>query len=95
MATDRNQEELVSKIRGLLLRQTGKTDRDSMQKLFKSYDKDGNGRIGSRELEQLLKDADVGNGFTRGMWVDGIIKKLDSGRMDGEISWEEFDAVMK
>lgn len=95
MATDRNQEELVTKIKGLLLRQTGKTDRDSMRKLFKSYDHDGNGRIGERELDQLLKDASVGNGFTRGMWVDGIIKKLDSGRMDGEISWEEFDAVMK
>lgn len=94
MATDRNQEELVSKIKGLLLRTTGKTDRDSMQKLFKSYDKDGNGRIGDRELEQLLKDAGVGNGLTRGAWVDGIIKKLDSGRLDNEISWEEFDAVM-
>ena len=95
MATDGNQEELVTKIRGLLLRQTGRTDKDSMQKLFKSYDRDGNGRIGGRELEQLLRDADIGNGFTRGMWVEGIIKKLDSGRLDGEISWEEFDAVMR
>ena len=94
MATDRNQEELVSKIKGLLLRSTGRTDRDSMQKLFKSYDKDGNGRIGARELEQLLQDAGVGNGFTRGAWVDGIIKKLDTGKLDHEISWEEFDAVM-
>lgn len=95
MATDKNKEELIEKVNRLLLRKVGRTDKEAMQKLFKSYDKDANGRIGPEELEQLLKDADVGNGFTRGAWVSGVIKKLDTGKLDGEISWEEFDAVMR
>jgi Ca2+-binding EF-hand superfamily protein len=59
-----------------------------------AFDKDRNGKIGADELEELLKDAHVGNGFTRGAWVSGIIKKMD-GSHDGEIDWREFSATLE
>lgn len=94
MASSQDKEELTHKIKGLLMRKTGGTTSDSMHSMFTSYDRDKNGRIGPNELSQLLGDAGVGNGFTRGMWVDGIMKELDSNH-DGEISWEEFDASIR
>ena len=94
MATSPEQDELTHKIQGLLMRKSGNTSRDSMEAMFKSYDRDHNGRIGPTELQQLLNDAGVGNLFTRGAWVDGIIKQLDTNH-DGQISWEEFDAVIR
>jgi Ca2+-binding EF-hand superfamily protein len=94
MATSPEQEELTHKIQGLLLRKTGNTTRDSMHAMFKTYDRDRNGKIGPKELTDLLNDAGVGNGWTRGMWVDGIMKQLDTNH-DGEISWEEFDASIR
>lgn len=90
---DENELELKEKITALMLRKYGDTSRESMEKLFKLYDKNRNGNIDKTELEQLLKDAEVGNGFTRGAWVSGIIKKLDSDR-DRSISWREFDSVI-
>ena len=94
MAANPEKEELTQKIKSLLLRQTGNTSQDSMQALFKSYDHNRNGRIGPNELKDLLSEAGVGNGFTRGAWVTGIMKELDTNH-DGEISWEEFDASIR
>ena len=94
MAASPEKEELTHKIQGLLMRKTGSTSRDSMHTMFKGYDLAKNGRIGPRELKDLLSDAGVGNGFTRGAWVDGIMKELDTNH-DGEISWEEFDASIR
>lgn len=93
MSNEDNKEELKRKVKALLLRKYGNTSRDSMEKLFKEYDKNQSGSIDNAELEQLLKDAEVGNGLTRGMWVSGIIKELDTGK-DKSISWREFDAVI-
>jgi Ca2+-binding EF-hand superfamily protein len=94
MAANPEKEELTHKIQGLLMRKTGSTSRESMHTMFKSYDHDRDGRIGAGELKDLLSDAGVGNGFTRGAWVDGIIKELDTNH-DGQISWEEFDASIR
>lgn len=93
MSDDDNEKELKEKIKALMLRKYGDTSRESMEKMFRSYDKDRSGEIDSDELEKLLKDAEVGNGITRGMWVSGIIKKLDKDG-DKSISWREFDAVI-
>lgn len=90
---DEHEIELQAKIKGLLLRKYGDTARESMEKLFRAYDKNRNGEIDNSELEQLLKDAEVGNGITRGMWVKGIMKKLDADG-DKSISWKEFDSVI-
>ena len=46
------------------------------------------------ELKKLLKDAGIGNGFTRGAWADGIMKELDKDNNKG-ISWAEFQSGLR
>ncbi len=90
----KDQQELVEKIKKLLVKKYGDSSLESMQKLFTAYDKDGDKRISAGELEQLLKDADVGNGFTRGAWVKGVIEALDK-NADKTIDWNEFSDAVK
>lgn len=85
--------ELKEKIQRLMLRKYGDTSRESMEKLFREYDKNKSSNIDKEELERLLKDAEVGNFVTRGEWVKGIMKKLDANG-DKSISWREFDSVI-
>lgn len=90
MATE--QEQLVAGIGTYLREHYGESSESSMQKLFDRYDADHDGKINKQELGQLLKEVDVGNAFTRGAWVRGIIDKLDT-NADRSISWEEFHTV--
>ena len=90
----KEQEELVAKIKKLLTKTYGDASVESMKKLFDAYDKNGDQRIDAGELEQLLKDADVGNGFTRGAWVKGVIGALDT-NADKTIDWNEFSDAVK
>ena len=46
------------------------------------------------EIKQMLGDAGVGNGLTRGAWADGILKKLDMDH-DRGVTWGEFDSAFK
>jgi Ca2+-binding EF-hand superfamily protein len=88
------QQQLVEKIEALLQKKYGGTDEGAMKKLFDSYDGNADGKIDKGELTQLLKDVDIGNTLTRGVWVKGIIEKLDL-NADKAISWDEFKAVLK
>lgn len=90
MATE--QEQLVAAIRGYLDQNYGDRSPAAMRKFFDRYDTDHDGKIDKQELGKLLKDIDVGNAFTRGAWVRGIIDKLDT-NADKSISWDEFQAV--
>jgi hypothetical protein len=56
---------------------------------FDHYDRGHDGGVSADELTQLLKDAGVGNAFTRGAWVSGIIERLDTNK-DGRIQFSEF-----
>lgn len=89
----KEQEELVQKIQALLQKQYGDTSLEGMRKLFEAYDKDQDQNISAGELEQLLKDAGVGNSLTRGAWVKGIVKELDEDG-DRKISWDEFSKAI-
>jgi Ca2+-binding EF-hand superfamily protein len=90
----KEQAELVEKIRALLTKKYGSDSPESMRKLFDSYDVDGDQKIGANELETLLKDASIGNSFTRTMWVKGILDKLDA-TGDKKIDWEEFSKAVR
>jgi Ca2+-binding EF-hand superfamily protein len=90
----REQDELVAKIQRLLQKKYGDTSVESMRKLFDEYDRDKDQKINADELERLLKDADVGNGLTRGAWVKGVIGALDQDA-DKKIDWSEFTAAIK
>lgn len=88
------QEELVEKLEALMKKKYGATSEENMKKLFLAYDANNDGKIDKNELMTLLKDADVGNSFTRGAWVKGIIEQLDK-NADKAISWDEFKAASK
>jgi Ca2+-binding EF-hand superfamily protein len=88
------QEELVSRIKDLLNKKYGDTSIESMRRLFDLYDTNHDQKISEKELEQLLKDANVGNSFTRGMWIKGIISALDKNG-DRQIDWAEFSAAVQ
>lgn len=86
------QEQLVTSIEKALHSKYGDASPASMRKLFDSYDTNGDGKIDKDELKKLLSDVDIGNSFTRGAWVKGIIDKLDANG-DKAIAWDEFQAV--
>jgi Ca2+-binding EF-hand superfamily protein len=83
------QEELVGKINSLLIRKYGNSAEPNQKRLFETHDKDSDGKIDSKELEGLLREADVGNAITRGAWTRGIMSKMDTDQ-DGKISWDEY-----
>ena len=93
-AMGNEQEELVSKIKALLNKKYGDTSLESMKKLFDDYDTNHDQKINDKELEQLLKDANIGNSFTRGMWIKGIVGALDKNG-DKVIDWDEFSSAVK
>ncbi len=88
------EEELRQKTRALATSRFGDYSIVSMKKLFQSYDGNGDGKIDRDELKALLKDADVGYGFTRGYWVDGIFDRLDVSPKDDQLTWEEYTAAL-
>lgn len=87
------QQQLVDGIGAYLQNNFGDRSPASMRKLFDRYDVDHDEKISKPELAQLLRDIDIGNSFTRGAWVRGVIDKLDT-NSDQAISWDEFAAVV-
>jgi hypothetical protein len=83
---DENVVLLREKIRALVARRYG----NSFVALFNHYGAHG---ADHAALVQLLEDADVGNIFTRGLWADGVMKRVDANH-DGLISWEEFASIV-
>lgn len=86
-AEDENVIALRAKIRALVAKRYA----GSFRALFDHYAASGNPDRAA--LTSLLEDADVGNFFTRGMWADGVMKRVDTNH-DGRISWEEFASIV-
>jgi Ca2+-binding EF-hand superfamily protein len=89
----KEQEELIQKVQALMTRRFGTVSPETMRKLFDAYDRDRDGKIDGRDLESLLVDAGVGNAFTRGAWVKGIISAMDL-NSDKRIDWDEFSKAV-
>ncbi|KAG5019782.1 hypothetical protein AAZX31_06G180600 [Glycine max] len=64
---------------------------EHFHKAFKFFDKDGNGYIELRELEEALADE---SGETDADVLNDIMREVDTDK-DGRISYEEFVAMMK
>ncbi len=84
---DANVVELRSKVTRLVQQRFG----GDFRALFQQYGQGGD--ADKAALTKLLADADIGNLFTRGMWADGVMKRVDTDR-DGKISWQEFQDVI-
>ena len=66
------------------------TTNDKLQAAFKMFDKDGSGVISASEIKEVLG---FGGNLDNNA-IDAIIKQVDENG-DGEISFEEFVAMMK
>ncbi len=85
---DGNVRELKTKVGALVQSKFG----GDYKKAFAHYDTNQDGGVDKGELVQLLSDAGVGNGITRGTWASKIIEKLDT-TGDSKIEWSEFETV--
>jgi Ca2+-binding EF-hand superfamily protein len=81
-------------VQALMSKKYGSSTTEACRKLFDDYDRDKDGKIDSKELEVLLKDAGIGNSLTRGMWIKGIVSALDENG-DQKIDWSEFSKAIK
>ncbi|NVB83311.1 MAG: EF-hand domain-containing protein [Kofleriaceae bacterium] len=87
---DANEKELKQKVSALVAKKFG----GDYKKAFDHYDTDGDGGIGKGELVDMLSEAGIGNGLTRGVWANKIIEKLDGGG-DKKVQWGEFETVFR
>ncbi|MBZ0118659.1 MAG: EF-hand domain-containing protein [Sandaracinaceae bacterium] len=87
------ERELADKVEKLLKRKYGSATGTTMRLLYTEYDANRDSKINRDELSKLLEDAGVGNGLTRGMWVNGVMDKMDSDS-DGLITWEEYERAI-
>ncbi len=91
MANDKQVEELKRKVTDLV---NGKYGGDWTRAFTHYAGLNGTASlVGEEELGRLLKDAGVGNGLTRGAWITGVMKELDTSK-DEYISWAEFQAKL-
>lgn len=84
-----DEEQLSRKVNELADKRFGGHTTANIRELFLSYDANGDGCASKKEVRKLLEDAGIGNGLTRGMWVDGIFGKLDADK-NNCITWDEY-----
>lgn len=68
------------------------TTNDKLQAAFKMFDKDGSGIITADEIKEVLQFG--GTNQLNAAAINAIIKQVDENG-DGQISFEEFVAMMK
>lgn len=85
--------ELVTKVRQLLVKRSGSDDLGALRASFFAYDKNRTGHLEPEELHEVLEDAGIGNKLTRGMWVKGILARLDSAKKNA-LSWDDLVPVL-
>ena len=85
--------ELVTKVRQLLVKRCGNDDSGALRESFFAYDKNRTGHLEPEELQQVLEDAGIGNKLTRGMWVKGILARLDHAKKNA-LSWDDFAPML-
>ena len=83
---DEREQELADKLGAFVERRFG----GDYDKAFEYFDKDNDSKLSKGELSDALEDIGIGNFITRGMWVDGIMEKLDKSPADGKLSYDEL-----
>ena len=83
---DGREQELADKLSAFVQDRFG----GDYDKAFEYFDKDNDATLNRSELSDALGDIGIGNFITRGMWVDGIMEKLDKSPTDGKLSYDEL-----
>ena len=86
------EQELTLRVAALVRKRKGNDSEASLRAIFFEYAGDDS-QVCAKDLTEILKDAEVGNALTRGMWVKGVMTRLDINR-DDFVSWDEFSAVI-
>jgi Ca2+-binding EF-hand superfamily protein len=86
---DKNEIELKDK----LTRYVDEEFAGDYEAAFASFDSSSDGELGSRELGRALDKIGVGNLFTRGAWVDGIMERMDASGNDQLTFSELWDSL--
>jgi hypothetical protein len=94
MASEADKRELVRKVTRLVSTRYGGTGIEAWRRAFADVDADGDGVINGAELATLLERAGIGNGFTRGAWVSGVLTELNLDG-DGGIAIDELLRVVE
>jgi hypothetical protein len=84
MASEGQKQELRKKVSTLVDAEFG----GDYAVAFRRY-ADRNGKVGKDGVKALLRDAGVGNSFTRWAWAVAVVAELDADG-DGAVSWPEF-----
>lgn len=74
MPTDTQKQELIDKVSAWIAHRFG----GDYSIAFAYYDHTKSGKMNRADIGCLLKDSDIGNAFTRGLWVDAILAELDT-----------------
>ena len=92
MASEEEKRELIGKLEALVQEQY---DGD-YKTAFDHYanKRSESGSVDADELSDLLSDAGVGNAFTRGFWVDGVMAEVDKDN-DGFITYSELQSILQ
>lgn len=77
------------RVNALVQRQFG----GNQQAAFNHYAR-GGPEVSRPQVQQLLSDAGVGNGLTRGTYTSAVMDRFDTNRNNG-VSWAEFQAGMR
>lgn len=95
MSDEEDRQQLVRKLKAHVTSVTGLPgdDVDAWRKTFATYDRNADGLVDALELDRLLKNASVGNPFTRGTWVERVMNALNADRNVG-ISLTELMAAV-
>jgi len=89
MASEGQKQELREKVSTLVDAEFG----GDYAVAFRHY-ADTDGKVGKNGVKALLRDAGVGNSWTRWAWAVAVVAELDTDG-DGGVSWPEFVAAFE
>jgi hypothetical protein len=89
MASEGQKQELREKVSTLVDGEFG----GDYAVAFRYY-ADRDGKVGKDSVKTLLRDAGIGNSWTRWAWAGAVVAELDADG-DGGVSWPEFVAAFE
>jgi hypothetical protein len=74
--SDEQRNEAAGKLRGYL---DGRRGAEAAAYIMENVDANDSGRLGASELSTIFEEVGLGNVFTRGRWVSGVLDEWGTG----------------